>query len=548
MYVGHLAAALDAYVPEIIDHCGTPGLSVAIGVGEEVALARAYGLADLATGRPMTVDTVGPTGSDCKPYTGVAAMQLVERGLIGLDDPIDDIVNPHGERPITLRDLLTHHSGLGTGLGNWDRVPPAPLGEHLRRVFAAGRSDAYGGALLPFWAGKVGERYQYSNLGIAVAGHLVERLNPDGVTFSEWVRRYVFAPLGMDSTCFPPAQHPDHVPAELLARRSTGYATLPGYHFPLPDLYPGDYPAGSALSTPSDHARFILALLNGGGAVLEPATAEQMITTQASGGTLMGPSPDISVGLVFNVFGGEHPHIGHGGEYPWGWNHFTRGWPGPRVALVISANQYDLGDFGLSDRPSHQAARLVAEIVTAWVQGADPRPRRDLAAARGHLAGLLVGDRLTTRFGIASQPSDEEVAELANATVVAPGISWDPEAFRQAVGQVRLTDWPQAAALLHRELPGYELALLKRQLGVPGFGTMTPPPAQAPTEAPVNVAGRAKTDTPADLPMNAREGAPVQEPTDALADASVQVPGQAPTDTSADTPTNTSADTRGQAS
>ncbi|GAA3113870.1 serine hydrolase domain-containing protein [Nonomuraea salmonea] len=357
-----------------------PGLSLTVGVGTDVALTRAYGLADVATARPMTPDTVGPTGSDSKAYTAVAALQLVERGVIGLDDPLDEHVrNPLGERSITLRDLLTHRSGLGTNMGNWDHLPPPPLADHLRQVLTEARSDAYGGTLLPFWAAPVGERYTYSNIGIALVGHLVELLNPDGVTFSEWVARHVFAPLGMASTVFPRAQHPDHVPAELLARRSTGYATLPGLRLALPPLYPGDWPAGSALSTPSDHTRFILALLNGGeldsGSILTPETAQQMITAQASGGTLTGPSTDASVGFVFNVFdGGEHPYIGHGGEYLWGWNHFTRGWTKDRVVLVISTNQYDLGDLGLSDRPSHAAARLVAEVVTAWVHGADPPP------------------------------------------------------------------------------------------------------------------------------------------------------------------------------
>ncbi|MEU6718902.1 serine hydrolase domain-containing protein [Nonomuraea sp. NPDC046802] len=522
MNIDALAEALDGLVPEIMDHCGTPGLSIAVGIGREVALTRAYGLADLATGRPMTTDTVGPTGSDAKPYTGVAAMQLVERGLIGLDDPVNDhldglrIDNPHGPRPITLRDLLTHHSGLGTSMGNWDRVPPPPLGDHLRRVFAAGRSDAYGGAVLPFWAGPVGAGYQYSNLGIAVVGLLVEQLNPDRVPFSEWVRRHVFAPLAMDSTCFPPAQHPDFVPAELLERRSVGYATLPGFRFPLPALYPGDYPAGSALTTPGDHARFILALLNGGrlgsGAVIRPDTAQQMITPQATGGDRLGQRAKTSVGLVFNVF---DEHIGHGGEYLWGWSHFTRGWPGHGVALVISANQYDLGDFGLSERPSHLAARLVAETVTAWVRGLDPRPRHTPAAARGYLAGMLIGDRLTTRLGIPTPPSAEEIARIARTAIV--DVPWDAEVFRQAVPQVRLprddttatafsgtatgpNDSPatasgraatavsprdtaalrdKAAAVLGegvaavlRELPAHQLALVRRQLGVPGFGAM----------------------------------------------------------------------------
>ncbi|MEU8400933.1 serine hydrolase domain-containing protein [Nonomuraea sp. NPDC048892] len=474
MNIDGLAEALDAFVPEIMDHCGTPGLSIAVGVGTEVALSRAYGLADLATGRPMTTDTIGPTGSDAKAYTGVAALQLVERGLIGLDDPIDKhlpIVNPHGPRPITLRDLLTHRSGLGINLGNFHREPPPPLEEHLRRVFAAGRSDAYGGALTPFWAGPVGAAYQYSNVGIAVVGRLVELLNPDGVTFSEWVGEHVFAPLGMSSSVFPRAQHPDFVPAELLARRSTGYATLPGLRLPLPQLYVGDYPAGSALSTPSDHARFVLALLGGGGGVLSPGSARQMITAQASGGTLLGPSQDVSIGFVFNVFGGGHPYIGHGGEYPWGWSHFTRGWTEDRVALVISANQLDLGDFGTSDRPSHAAARLVAEIVTAWVHGTDPRRRR-ARDGLSYLAGLLVGDRLTTRLGITTRPTAEELAGIADGTVVDPGVPWDVGAFCAAAGQVRMTDHPlrDNAELVLRELPTYELELLKRQLGVPGLG------------------------------------------------------------------------------
>lgn len=486
MDIDGLAEALDAFVPEIMDHCGTPGLSIAVGVGTEVALTRAYGHADLATGRPMTTDTIGPTGSDAKAYTGVAALQLVERGLIGLDDPIEKhlpIVNPHGPRPITLRDLLTHRSGLGINLGNFDRVPPPPLEEHLRRVFAAGRSDAYGGALTPFWAGPVGAAYQYSNVGIAVVGRLVELLNPEGVSFSEYVREHVFAPLGMASSIFPRAQHPDFVPAELLARRSTGYATLPGLRLPLPQLYAGDYPAGSALSTPSDHARFVLALLGGGGGVLSRGTARQMITAQAPGGTLTGPSQDTSIGFVFNVFdgsggsggsggfGGGHPYIGHGGEYPWGWSHFTRGWTEDRIALVIAANQLDLGDFGTSDRPSHAAARLIAEIVTTWVHGADPR-RRHAQDGLSYLAGLLTGDRLTTRLGITTRPTAEELAGIAEGAVVAPGVPWDARAFREAAGQVRMTDHPlrDNAELVRRELPAHELELLKRQLGVPGLG------------------------------------------------------------------------------
>ena len=481
MDVTTCAEALDAFVPQILEVSQTPGVCIAIGVGGEVAWAKGYGFADLGgpgrPARPMTTDTVAPTGSDCKTYTAAAAMQLVERGLIRLDEPIDTylgkgsgdlrVVNPHGDRPITLRDLLTHRSGLGTTFGYADRALPAPLGEHLHRVFESGRSDIYGGSLVPLWSTKVGVQYQYSNTGIALVGYLVERLNPDGLTFSDWTRRHLFEPLGMASTCFPPAQHPDHVPADLLARRSVGYATLGGMQYVLPPVYVGDYPAGSALTTPSDHARFVLAVIGGGGPILRPATAMQMITSQA--GT--GPDPDATVGLVWNVF---HPfdavgYIGHGGEYFWGWSNFTRAWPAEGIAVVVAANQWHLADSGTSDRPSHLAGRLIGDIVTAWVNGVDPRPRESAAAARSYLAGILIADRLTTRLGSATPLTATEIAAIAGGAVAAPGTPWDPDAFGTAMREFGETDGTLEGVLRFSRDRFHHLpqSLILRQMGIP---------------------------------------------------------------------------------
>lgn len=484
MRIERLNEALDALVPEILALTGAPGITIALGAGDGVAWAGGYGVADLATGRPMTADTVGPTGSDAKTYTALAAMQLVERGLIGLDDPVNDhlgglrVVNPHGDRPITLRDLLTHRSGLGSSFGNSDRVPPAPLGEHLRRVFARGRSDAYYGDVVPFWGTQVGVNYQYSNVGIALVGYLVELLNPDRAGFGEWVRRRVFAPLAMTSSCFPPAQHPDHAPAELLARRSVGYATLPGLTFRLPPMYVGDHPAGSALTTPSDHARFMLAVAGGGalgGArVLGGDAARLMITPQAG----RGPDPSATIGLVYSVFDHdeEFGYFGHGGEYPWGWHQVSRCFPRQRVAVVANANQWDLGDLGSSERPNALAGKLVLDIVTAWVRGEDPRPRCAPAAARGYLAGLLAGDRLMSRPGITTPPSDVDIDGILSSMVVAPGTPFDPAAFRGALTDLAGTtgSLPEAARLIRRRLPRHHLELVKRQVGVPSLGVNAP--------------------------------------------------------------------------
>jgi CubicO group peptidase (beta-lactamase class C family) len=476
MDVSPLEQALDEVVPQVLRLCRAPGVSLAIGVGDEVVLAKGYGLADLRSGRAMDTGTVGPTGSDCKAYTAVAAMQLVERGLIGLDDPVNDhlhglrVVNPHGRRAITLRDLLTHRSGLGTTFGFSGRTRPLPLGDHLRQVFKAQRTDAYGGQIMPFWATEVGANYQYSNTGLALVGYLVEQLNPEGLPFPDYVRRWIFDPLGMDSTCFPPAQHPDHVPADILRRRSVGYATLAGYQFTLPQIYIGDYPAGTALTTPSDHVRFLLAAATGGGGILRPETAEQMITPQAA----FGPDPLAAIGLVWTVF--RQGYFGHGGEHMWGWSSFSRAWPDPGVAVNVSTNQWDLGDAGTSDRPAVLAGRLIGDVVTAWVNGEDPVPARSPSAAQSYLAGLLVADRLMGRLGLSGAPSTEEIERIASTAVVEPGAPWDPAEFRCAVSDSTALGGSLKANvdLAGRQLQPHLHGLLKRQLGIPRLGDNLP--------------------------------------------------------------------------
>jgi CubicO group peptidase (beta-lactamase class C family) len=468
----HLAEAIDAVAPQVLRLCSAPGLSIAVGVGDEIVYARGFGVADLTTGRPMDIDTVSPTGSDCKPYTAMAAMQLVEAGIIDLDGPVNDhlgglrIVNPHGDRPITLRDLLTHRSGLGTTVGFCDLVPPLPLGDHLRRVFKERRTDAYGGDLFPLWATPVGVHHQYSNTGIALVGLMVEHANPDGVSFPEWVRLHIFEPLRMTSSWFPPVQDADHVPADLWARRSTGYATVGGLLIPLPQIYIGDYPAGTALTTPSDHVRFLLAMADDGGAVLGADAAREMLTAQAWTGVS-------SVGLVWNLFEVDEPHeyFGHGGEHMWGWNNVARCYRNDRVAVVVAANEWDLGDQGTSDRPSHLAGRLVLDVVDAWVRGDDPRPRRDEAAARSHLAGLIVADRLGMRLGMRTPPTAEQLAAIADSVVVGDGVPWDRDAFATALRQAGATEQTLAAMgeLWKAEIPTSVRTLVARQLGVPNL-------------------------------------------------------------------------------
>jgi CubicO group peptidase (beta-lactamase class C family) len=97
-----------------------------------------------------------------KTYVATAVMQLVERGVIDLYDPINKhleifkVKNPLGEKEITFYDLLTHRTGLAINMAGCHFVPPKPLGEHLKEGYSQASFKSYKGTWLPRWTAKVG--------------------------------------------------------------------------------------------------------------------------------------------------------------------------------------------------------------------------------------------------------------------------------------------------------------------------------------------------------------------------------------------------------
>jgi CubicO group peptidase (beta-lactamase class C family) len=258
---------------------------------------------------PMTRDTIFRITSMTKPVTAAAAMILVENGKLQLDDPVDrwlpELANRKvllaidalvhqtvpARRAITLRDLLTFRCGYGMIPVFPDRYPIqkaiAEAGFAPGPVFPSFPPDElmrrYGSLPLIY---QPGERWLY-NSGTEILGVLIARVA--GMTFGEFLRDRIFAPLGMKDTAF-------YVPSDKHHRFATAYARDPAtqklkvFDPPVTGKFssPPVFENGSAglVSTADDFNAFAQMLLNGGqlggDRILSPASVELMTTDQIS--------------------------------------------------------------------------------------------------------------------------------------------------------------------------------------------------------------------------------------------------------------------------
>lgn len=242
-----------------------PGVSVAVGVNGAIVWAEGFGWANIESKTAVTPETRFRIGNASIPFTAAAVGLLLERGRLKLDDEIQAYVPefPRKERPVSLRQLMAHTSGVRNDGGD-----EGPLyGEHCARPVEA--LTAFADRDLLF---EPGTRHRFSNFGWIVVSAAVEAAA--GEPFLTFMQKQVFGPLGMDDTAA------DTAVAATVPDRSTAYfprfAADPRYG---PDVmrevdyscYAG---AGAFVSTASDLVRFGMATL--GGTWLQPATVQQL--------------------------------------------------------------------------------------------------------------------------------------------------------------------------------------------------------------------------------------------------------------------------------
>ena len=176
-----------------------PGVAVVVVRGEQVEEACADGVVSLATGAPTTIDSAHLWFSMTKIVTATAAMQLVDRGVVGLDDPVRDLLpefpEPRAGWPeVRVRHLLSHSTGLGNPIPvRW--VHPATEPGPDPRDFALGLLERHRKLRFP-----AGSKAVYSNLGYIVLGELIATAS--GQPYEDYVRSEILAPLVMDRTGF----------------------------------------------------------------------------------------------------------------------------------------------------------------------------------------------------------------------------------------------------------------------------------------------------------------------------------------------------------
>jgi CubicO group peptidase (beta-lactamase class C family) len=262
------AARLDTLARNFLAEHRLPGLIYGIVDGAELARWSAHGHADPVTGRTADERTLYRIASITKTFTATAIMQLRDRGLVKLDDPATLFI-PELRRAssragriedLTLRRMLTHESGLVGEPPTMDLVTES-IPELKEILDTADRIEL----VIP-----PGHAHKYSNLAFALLGEIVERVS--GISFRDWIRDEITAPLGMPDTTFEPDD-------EQRARSARGYnaRTFSDDLTEATDRLKYTDGDGGLYSTVADLARWVgFQMDRSESAVLSPSTRAEM--------------------------------------------------------------------------------------------------------------------------------------------------------------------------------------------------------------------------------------------------------------------------------
>lgn len=340
-------AAVRTRMQQFVDKGEIAGAVTLVARHDRVVSLEAVGYQDLESKKPMQANSLFRIASMTKPVTAVGIMILADEGKLAVDDPVEKylpefrgqqlavrgqegVTLQKPSRPITLRDLLTHTSGMHGGL------PRSPAGLYEKRDCTLAQAvPLYAQEPLQF---EPGTKWQYCNVGIDTLGRIIEVVS--GQSYETFLEKRIFNPLGMVNTCFYPSPAQAERIAviygkkegQLVAATSPIVGPTAGAKYPIP--------SAGLFSTAPDMARFYQMVLNqgelDGQRILSPASVAQM-TRVHTGDLTAGFTEGVGFGLGWGVV--RTPTgvtamlspgtCGHGGAFG------TQGWIDRQKDLIL---------------------------------------------------------------------------------------------------------------------------------------------------------------------------------------------------------------------
>lgn len=365
-----MTARVSAVVERVLADARVPGCSIVVTDASGPVWSGAFGSADLRSGRRATTDTVYRLFSGTKLFTAVAVLQLADRGLLALDDPVErHVPEAAAARGVTLHHLLSHRSGLKDTLRGFlsVRLPPDELptsGEALAAFRIAS-------------ARPPGRTVEYRNVNYALLGEVVSRVS--GLEYRDYVTRHVLAPLGMRAgfaltgdtrplaaTGYMERRDPmrlalrwmfPDLPARLYGSRVDGLVELREYDLRTSAI-------GGLVGSMPELAKLLRAQLAGGGGVLSGESTRRMQTLVAEGRP--GVESRVGIGLGWKIGrAGERTFLNHEGGGA-GFTSELRLYPEAGLGIALGMNMMRMPR---TMRAAHRICEAVLEDVGAEVAG-----------------------------------------------------------------------------------------------------------------------------------------------------------------------------------
>ena len=371
-------ATISSRMQQFVDQGQIAGAVTMVGRHDQTVSFEAVGLRDVEARQPMTKDALFRIASMTKPITAIGIMILAEQRKLSVDDPVERrlpefrgqmlanrsrgvVVLKPPARKITIRDLLTHTSGVPSGL-------PPDMAELYRK------RDRTLSEVIPTIAKRPlefepGSRWAYCNLGIDTLGRIIEVVS--GQPYERFLQQQIFTPLGMADTTFYPNERQRRRMAALYDSRQ-GKLVAVGYQL-LGSAENARYPipAGGLYSTGADLARLYQMMLCGGQfhgiRILTEKSVREMTRVQ-TGDLAAGFVPGMGFGLGWGVV--RQPQgitemfspgtFGHGGAFG------TQGWIDPKQDLFVILL---IQRVGLRNSDGSDMRRELQRLAVAAVKG-----------------------------------------------------------------------------------------------------------------------------------------------------------------------------------